>query len=220
MTLTDEDRDRTDRDETPEPESSEQVVTETSAEEAGETGETEKAGETEKTGEPGEPGPAARSRRAGWLRVGAVTAVFVVLLGLCGFLGWQVWQQRQLDRAADEARQAAVEYARILTSIDADKVDENFAQVLDGATGEFRDMYSASSAQLRQLLIDNKASARGVVLESAVQSAGEDEVVVLLFIDQTVSNAHVPEPRIDRSRVKMTMRHVDGTWRAAKVALP
>ena len=48
-------------------------------------------------------------------------------------------------------------YAQVLTSIDANNVDQNFAQVLDGATGEFKDMYSKSSDQLRQLLIDNKA---------------------------------------------------------------
>ena len=72
-------------------------------------------------------------------------------------------------RAAHEAQQAAVQYAQVLTSIDSNNVDQNFAQVLDGATGEFKDMYTQSSAQLRQLLVDNKATARGVVLDSAVQ---------------------------------------------------
>ncbi|MGV0836863.1 Mce protein [Mycolicibacterium thermoresistibile] len=160
------------------------------------------------------------ARRRKWPLIAAATTVVVALLALSGYLGWQVWQDRQVDQAADAAQQAAVEYAEILTSIDSAAVDENFAQVLDGATGEFKDMYSQSSTQLRQLLIDNEASARGVVLESAVQSASKDEVVVLLFIDQTVSNTHVPDPRVDRSRVKMTMQHVDGKWRAAEVALP
>jgi Mce-associated membrane protein len=70
------------------------------------------------------------------------------------------------------------------------------------------------------LLIDNKAAAHGVVVESAVQSAAKDKVVVLLFVDQSVSNASAPDPRIDRSRIKMTMEKVDGQWRAAKVELP
>jgi Mce-associated membrane protein len=108
----------------------------------------------------------------------------------------------------------------VLTSIDSDRVDENFDQVLDGATGEFKDMYSQSSTQLRQLLIDNKASAHGVVVDSAVQSATPDRAVVLLFVDQSVSNDTLPDPRVDRSRIKMTMEYVDGRWRAAKVELP
>lgn len=156
-------------------------------------------------------------RRILW---GALVAVFVVLVGAVGIMGWQLWQQRQVADAGEQARQAATEYAQTLTSIDSEKVDENFDAVLDGATGEFKDMYSQSSSQLRQLLIDNKASAHGVVLESAIQSATKDKAVILLFVDQSVSNTNVPDPRIDRSRIKMTMEYVDGRWRASKVELP
>ncbi len=153
-------------------------------------------------------------------RIAAVVAGFAVLLGGTGFLGWQVFADRQLKTAAEEAQRAAVSYAQVLTSIDSDKVDENFQEVLDGATGEFKDMYTQSSVELRQLLIENKATARGVVIESAVQSASKDKAVVLLFVDQSVSNAKLPDPRIDRSRMKMTLEKVDGRWRASKVELP
>jgi Mce-associated membrane protein len=159
----------------------------------------------------------------GWRRrilIGAVALLLVAALAASGFFGWQLWRERQVVRAGEDAQRAAVAYAQILTSIDSNKVDENFNQVLDGATGEFKDMYTQSSTQLRQLLIDNKASAHGVVLESAVQSATRDKVVVLLFVDQSVSNTTVPDARIDRSRIKMTMEYVDGRWRAAKVELP
>lgn len=162
--------------------------------------------------------PATRPRS--WPLLVAAALVLVGALGVSGFLGWQLWQVRQEERAAEEAQQAAVAFAQVLTSIDSANVDENFAQVLDGSTGEFKDMYSQSSTQLRQLLVDNEAAAQGVVLESAVQSADTEEVVVLLFIDQMVSNTQVPDPRVDRSRVKMTMHHVDGQWRAAVVELP
>ncbi|MCV7173906.1 hypothetical protein H7I41_28700 [Mycobacterium manitobense] len=154
------------------------------------------------------------------LLAGAAAAVVVASLAGCGYLGWTVWQDRATTRAGEQAREAAVAYAQVLTSIDANKVDENFDQVLGGATGEFKDMYSQSSMQLRQLLIDNKATAHGVVLESAVQSQSKDRVVVLLFVDQSVTNTSMPDPRIDRSRIKMTMEHVDGAWRTSKVELP
>ncbi len=166
--------------------------------------------------------PDAEGATRGWRRrvlVGAVVAVFVAALALSGFLGWTVWQNHQVAQAGKQAQDAAVAYAQILTSIDSSKVDENFNQVLAGATGEFKDMYSQSSMQLRQLLIDNKASAHGVVVDSAVQSASKDKAVVLLFVDQSVSNTTVPDPRIDRSRIKMTMEKVDGQWRASKVEL-
>jgi Mce-associated membrane protein len=157
-------------------------------------------------------------RRALW--IGVAAAVLVAALGGAGFLGWKLWDLSSVASAGRQAQDAAVAYAQVLTSIDSNKVDENFTQVLDGATGEFKDMYSQSSVQLRQLLIDNKASAHGVVVDSAVQSATRDKVVVLLFVDQSVSNTNVPDPRIDRSRIKMTMEHVDDRWRASKVELP
>ena len=151
--------------------------------------------------------------------VGAV-AVFVGLLAGAGVLGWQVWQARQIDHAGQEAERTAVSYAQVLTSIDSNNVDENFQQVLDGATGDFKDMYSKSSVELRQLLIENKATAHGVVIDSAVQSVSKDRAVILLFVDQAVANTKLPDPRIDRSRMKMTLEKVDGRWRASKVELP
>lgn len=162
----------------------------------------------------------AERRWARRLRTGSLAVVSAGIIGAAGLLGWTVWQQHRLNDAGQQAQAAAVAYAQILTSIDSNAVDDNFTKVLDGSTGEFKDMYSQSSMQLRQLLIDNKASAHGVVVESAVQSVTKDKVVVLLFVDQSVSNTSVPDPRIDRSRIKMTMDHVDGRWRAAKVELP
>lgn len=154
-----------------------------------------------------------------YLRRSALPVLLVAALGVSGFLGWRQWQDHQVRVAGEQAQQAAIAYAQVLTSIDSNKVDDNFKQVLDGATGEFKDMYTQSSVKLRQLLIDNKATAHGVVVDSAIQSESTDRVVVLLFIDQTVTNTAAPDPRIDRSRIKMTMEKVDGRWRASKVQL-
>lgn len=148
-----------------------------------------------------------------------IGALLAALAG-AGFFGWKFWQQHQLDQAREAAQRSAVSYAQVLTSVDSNNVDDNFKQVLDGATGEFKDMYSKSSVELRQLLIENKATAHGVVVESAVQEASKDRAVVLLFVDQSVANTKLPDPRIDRSRMKMTLEKVDGSWRASKVELP
>lgn len=154
-----------------------------------------------------------------YLRRAALPALLVASLAVSGLLGWRQWQEHQVKLAGEQAQQAAIAYAQVLTSIDSNKVDDNFRQVLDGATGEFKDMYTQSSVKLRQLLIDNKATAHGVVVDSAIQSESTNKVVVLVFIDQTVTNTAAPDPRIDRSRIKMTMEKVDGRWRASKVQL-
>jgi Mce-associated membrane protein len=178
------------------------------------------ADEVAEAAEEVEAAPVAKTARTFNFTQIAVALVIAGLLAATGVLGWMVFQQRQLNEVRDEAQRAAVSYAQVLTSIDSAKVDDNFKQVLDGATGEFKDMYSQSSVELRQLLVENKATAHGVVIESAVQSASKDKAVVLLFVDQSVSNTKLPDPRIDRSRMKMTMEKVDGAWRASKVELP
>ena len=144
----------------------------------------------------------------------------VAALALAGFLGWQLNKERDLDSAARAATDAARAYGVALTSVDSNTLDQDFTAVLDGATGEFKDMYTRSSGQLRQLLMDNKATGEGTVLDAAVKSATPTKVEVLLFIDQTVTNAAAPDPRVDRSRVAMTMELVDGRWLASRVYLP
>lgn len=162
-------------------------------------------------------GPPARGVWRGRIVAGAVGAVIVAVLATSGWLAWEYKQQRDIDSAGRGALAAAQSYGVLLTSIDTNHIDENFTKVLDGATGEFKDMYSQSANQLRQVLIDNKAMSKGTVIDSAVKSASKDKVEVLLFIDQSISNKINPEARIDRNRVAMTMQLVDNRWLASQV---
>lgn len=149
----------------------------------------------------------------------AAVAVLALLAG-GGFIGWKSYQGWATDRASAAALEASKEFAVTLTSVNSENIDESFGDVLAGATGEFKDMYSRSSGQLKQLLVDNNAASQGVVIDAAVKSATTDEVVVLLFVDQAITNTATPEQRVDRSRVVMTMSKTDGQWLASKVDLP
>lgn len=153
-------------------------------------------------------------------RIAFVAAVYAGAFGIAGGLGWKLWDERTVREAGEAAQRTAINYAQVLTSIDANQVDQNFSAVLDGATGEFKDTYTKASVQLRQLLVDNKATAHGTVVDSAIQSEGKTTVVVLLMVDQTVSNTTRPDGRVDRSRMKITMENVGGRWLASKVELP
>jgi Mce-associated membrane protein len=163
--------------------------------------------------------PSARTR---WLRytLTAVTIlIFVAALGSSGYFGWQYKQQQDIDSASRAALSSAQRFAVTLTSIDTNGVDQNFTQVVDGSTGEFKDIYSQSASQLRQVLIDNKAMSKGTIIDSAVKSGSKTKVDVVLFVDQWITNVASPKPRLDRSRVAMTMELIDGRWLASKVEL-
>ena len=147
-------------------------------------------------------------------------AVLVAILAGAGYEGWLLFQHHQRDAAAAQALEAAEKYAVALTGVDPNAIDKNFAEVLDGATGEFKRMYSESAEHLRQLLIENKAAAHGTVVEAAVKSAAKNRVEVMLFIDQSVSNKAAPGPQIDRSRIVITMEKVGDRWLAGNVDMP
>ena len=192
---------------------------------ADEAGETEATESTESAADPVEIADEADSptERIGGLKPNRRwIAAAVLALGLIGatYEGWLLFAHHQRTVAAAEALEAAQKYTLVLTSVDTGAIDKNFAEILDGATGEFKDVYSASSEQLRQLLIDNKASAHGTVIDSAVKSATKNKVEVLLFVDQSVSNKTAPQAQIDRSRIVITMEKVKGRWLAAKVEMP
>ncbi|MGE2734576.1 hypothetical protein [Mycolicibacterium vaccae] len=167
---------------------------------------------------------AARPKRQRLTRrrivAGTGAVVLASALGGAAVLGWEVRNQRIIDDAAAQALDTAQRYAVTLTAVDAEKLDNNFAAVLDGATGEFKDMYQQSSAGLKQVLVDNKAKATGTVVAAGIKSATPTKVEVLLFVDQSVTNALNPEPRLDRSRLIMTMEKVDNRWLASDVELP
>lgn len=165
-----------------------------------------------------EAAPRRRMTRRG---VAATTVLLLLVgaLGTSGFLGWKLWEQNQVAAASQAGLQAAQGYAVVLTSLDAKDIDGNYRLALDGATGEFKDAYSQGSAQLRQILIDNKASGRGIVVSAAVKSATKTKVEVLLFVDQSITNAAISSPRIDRNRIDMTMELIDGRWLASKVEI-
>jgi Mce-associated membrane protein len=163
--------------------------------------------------------PPRRRRRLRRILATVAGVLVVGVLASSGFLAWQLKQQHDIDAAGRAALVTAQNYAVVLTSIDTTKVDENFTQVLDGATGEFKDMYSQSASQLRQVLIDNKAMSKGIVVDSAVKLATKSKVEVLLFVDQSITNSVNPEPRIDRSRVAITMELIDNRWLASNVEL-
>lgn len=169
--------------------------------------------------------PAPRRGWRGWRgwRGRMVVAVAVVAgaaaVATIGYLGWRLHQVTAVDAAQQAALAAATDYAVTLTTLDANSIDENYTRALDGATGEFKEAYSLGSAQLRQTLIDNHAAGNGVVIDAAVKSATTTHAEVLLFVDQSITNAVRTEPRIDRNRIQMTMELVDGRWLASEVEL-
>ncbi|WP_280388004.1 hypothetical protein [Nocardia wallacei] len=153
--------------------------------------------------------------------VTAVLGVLVVVAVVVAVvLGWKLENRNERNDAGQAALAAAQNYAVALTSIDSSRLDPDITTVLDGATGEFKDMYSKSADQLKPMLLQAKSVSKGRVVAASVQSASADRAVVMLFVDAEITNVTNPQPRIDRNRILMTMDRVGDRWLASKVELP
>jgi Mce-associated membrane protein len=149
----------------------------------------------------------------------AAGALIVLLAAAAGTTSWLVFAQHQRDAQAAQALDAARAYAVTLTTTDQKAIDKNFTDVIDGATGQFKDAYSKAAAQMRKMLIDNKVNTTGTVEDAAVKAVHGDDVDVLLSVKQVVTSSAMPDPRTDFVSVSMTMRKVGDKWLAAQVLL-
>ncbi|MDX2357481.1 hypothetical protein [Dietzia sp. PP-33] len=147
--------------------------------------------------------------RAGRLLGAAVVAALLVACGVLGYLVWQDHREDELRRtAADDASRLVVQ----LASYDHTDVDANLDAVTAEATPEFAERYREVSDGLRELLSSGEGTSVGTVPHSAVESVDPESAVVLVFLDQEISNVTVPEGRVDTSRMIVTLVRDGNRW--------
>ncbi|TKG71094.1 VirB8/TrbF family protein [Prauserella endophytica] len=178
----------------------------------------DEAGTTDDTPPTEEDPPERRSRRPKPRLLLAVLAV-AALLGAGGYLGARFAAHQAAETARTEALAAAKRYATDLSSYDFNDLQGNFSAVEAGATGRFAEQYRQVSRNLTELIKQHEAVSKGAVLTAGVAEADSDRAVVVLFVDQTITNTNSPQPRIDRNRMQMTLLHQDERWLVDDVKL-
>jgi Mce-associated membrane protein len=191
------------------------------------------------------PPAAAGGGTRGGLLAGLVAFLVLALIVGVALAGLKLRDARE-ERAdlageqddREEAVAAARSFAVLLTSYDYKQIDKDVAAVsagagdsarcekgadgkpIEGAEGCFKAEYSvAGGAQFQKLVKDNKAVSKGEVRSAGVVSSSDGRVVVLLAVDQTVTNANRPAPRVDRNRIQFTLERIDGKWLVVDVAV-
>ena len=159
--------------------------------------------------------PPAAARRFNWSRMlvyGLFPGLALVLAMAAGLLKWQDAASRSADIARAESVQAAKASAVALLSFRSDTVEKDVAAARDRLTGQFLDTYTQVT---REVLIPNaqerQVSAVARVAAAAPVAVAQDQAVVLLFVDQTVTAAGSP-PANTVSGVRVTLDKIDGRW--------
>ena len=127
----------------------------------------------------------------------------------------------QQERARDSALQAARERTTTLTSYDHRRLEEDFAAVLETATGDFKAEYEKTTMQLKAAFVEQRAVAVAEVVAAGLEEAdvdgeGEDTAVAVVAVDQVIKTAGQPA-RTERNRLRMELVRPESTWLVRRV---
>jgi Mce-associated membrane protein len=156
-----------------------------------------------------------------WGRSRALSAGLVAATVLTTALS--VWLALRLadQRAADQRRQDIVAAARQsalnFTSLDYRHYGRDSANVLKGATGEFKKEFAAQTEQLTKLVAENKSVSEGQVLDAGIVRSDADSARVLVVADSKVTNTAAPQGQARTYRLQLDLVREHGRWLTSDV---
>lgn len=153
----------------------------------------------------------SRAMTVGLTVATALTTALTIWLALSLSTHHQADQRRQDILTA--ARQSALNF----TSLDYRHYDRDSANVLAGATGDFKKQFAAQTEQLTQLVATNKSVSEGQVLEAGIVRSDENTARVLVVADSKVTNTAVPQGEARTYRLQLDLVHRDGRWLTSDV---
>jgi Mce-associated membrane protein len=150
------------------------------------------------------------SRRRALPAVLAVTAA--LLAATCGWLGIQVHRQHQEAQRDQDVLASARQFAVDFTSLDYRRYDRESADVLAGATGEFKKEFANQTKQLTKLVAENKSVSQGQVLDAGIVRVDDRSARVLVVADSEVTNVAAPQGQTRNYRLQLDLVRVGGRW--------
>ena len=146
-----------------------------------------------------------------------LAALTLVTTALSGWLCLQVYEQRTDEHRRQDILAAARQSALNFTSLDYRHYEQDSANVLKGATGDFKDQFSAQTAELTKLVAANRSVSQGQVLEAGITRSDERTARVLVVADSKVTNSAAPggQARTYRLQLDLVLEH--GRWLTSDV---
>jgi Mce-associated membrane protein len=162
-----------------------------------------------------QPGPAAGPARRDvptWLLAG-LAVLTALAVGLAGYLWFLQPSPDAVEDATAAARSAAEKAVVPVLSYDYQDLEGSREAAEDHLTPDYLEEYE----RLYDGLVESNAGNTRTVVEasfvaSAVVRGGEERAEILVFVDQSTTNAQDKQPVVYRNQVRMRMENVDGRW--------
>jgi Mce-associated membrane protein len=159
-------------------------------------------------------------RRGGWsadsprLAVAVATAVLAATAtALAGLVTTHVSSVNAVESTRSDVVGAATSGVATVLSYDYRHLDSDFAAAERLLSPKFRKQYDDTTAKgVKPLAAKYKAISSADVSAAGIVEAERDRAVVLVFVNQTVTNSQLTAPRLDRSRIDVTLVRSNGHW--------
>lgn len=139
-------------------------------------------------------------------------ALVVVLAATVLWFMFQTMNNSAAASAGQDAQNAARTAAQTILSYDYRSLNSDMAKAEALTTGSFRQQYEADAPRLLGLAKQAKGVVQANVWQAGIVSESPSQVTVLLFVDQTTTQASNQTPQLSQNRVKMVMQKVGGNW--------
>jgi Mce-associated membrane protein len=162
-----------------------------------------------------EPAPVGRGALLPLLALGLT----IVLMALAaGFVWYRVHRNDQIESARTAGLEASRDAAAVLLSYDYRTLDKDFSAGKAVTTGAFRTQYANTTSKVvAPVAKEKKAVVKAEVVTAGIVRASPDTVVTIVYVNQVTTSSLNAGPKVDLSRVRMTLKHVHGRWLVSKV---
>jgi len=147
------------------------------------------------------------------LLLGLWAALLLVLAIGTSALGWQHHAHTQAEQARQQAGAAATAAVPDVLSYNYRTIYDDLARARTHLTGDFAGQFDQLTRKIvAPQAIQGQINTHAEIAASSVVEADVDRVVELLFVNQTTQGANLPQPRVDGSRLVLTMQKVHDQW--------
>jgi len=147
------------------------------------------------------------------LLLGLWAALLLVVAIGTGALACQHHVHDQAEQARQQAAAAATAAVPDVLSYNYRTIDDDLARARTHLTGDFAGQFDQLTRQIvAPQAIQGQINTHAEIAASSVVEADADRVVELLFVNQTTQGANLPQPRVDGSRLVLTMQKIHNQW--------
>jgi Mce-associated membrane protein len=150
------------------------------------------------------------------LTVGLVVAT-VLTTTLMLWLSMSLYDQHETQARRQDILSAARQSALNFTSLDYRHYDRDSANVLKGATGDFKKQFSGQTHDLTELVAQNRSASEGQVLDAGIVRCDAHSARVLVVADSKVTNTAVPKGEARTYRLQLDLVYRGGRWLTSDV---